>query len=130
MAAKKSAADEAESSSGSVLSDEWVSGLVAASAALDPPGDRTAVVAVTIGKKQQAVLDIVDGRVIGAGDADAATSTVPVTAAQLAAFSDGSESVARAYMQGDLKPVGSTGGFLALVELFENPSFREALNAG
>lgn len=110
-----------------VLDDAWIERLVTASAAVDSPGDGSAVVAFTIGKKQKAVVEIADGRVVGVGDEDAAAVTVPVTADQLAAFVDGSESVARSYMMGDLKPVGSTGAFLPVVELFENPDFRAKL---
>ena len=36
--------------------------------------------------------------------------------------------MARAYMEGDLKPVGSTGALLAVVSLFEDPEFRRALS--
>ncbi len=111
------------------LDDAWIAAMVAASAGLGDAGDRSAVVTMTIGKKQKAVLSIVDGRVVGAGADDDAAVTVPTTAAQLAAFVDGTESVARAYMQGDLKPVGATGAFLPLVELFEDPAFRSGLAA-
>ncbi|MEM9653186.1 MAG: SCP2 sterol-binding domain-containing protein [Actinomycetota bacterium] len=108
---------------GAVLLDEqWIASLIDASA--DVSGDHSAVVAVAIGKKQQAVLTIESGRVVGAGDEDAVAVTVPVTSEQLQAFADGSESVAQAYMRGDVKPVGSTGALLAFVELFENPAFR------
>lgn len=110
---------------GPVLDDQWVTELVSASASVD--GERSATVAVTIGKKQQAVLSIEDGKVVGVGDADHIEVTVPVTSAQLASFIDGTESVAQAYMRGDLKPVGSTGALLAFVELFENPTFRDNL---
>lgn len=109
------------------LDDAWVATLVEASA--DITGGHSAVVAVTIGKKQQAVVNIEAGRVTGGGDEDAVAVTIPVTANQLASFSDGSESVAQAYMRGDLKPVGSTGALLAFVELFENPAFRANLSA-
>jgi hypothetical protein len=114
----------------SALDDSWVESLVKASAGLDQPGELSAVVAVTIGKKQKAVLNIVDGRVTGPGEEEAVAVTVPTTADQLAAFSDGSESMARSYMMGDVKPVGSTGALLAIVELFENPQFRSGLSGG
>lgn len=111
------------------LDDGWIEAMVAASAAVSEPGSSSAVVAMAIGKKQKVVLDIVEGRVTGAGADDDAAVTVPTTAAQLADFVNGSESVARAYMQGDLKPVGATGAFLPLVELFEDAGFRQALAA-
>ena len=112
---------------GSVLGEAWVDRLVAASAGVEPAGARSAVVAVTIGKAEQAVLQIADGRVVGPGDEAAIDLTIPTTAEQLAAFADGSESLARSYMRGDVKPVGSTGALLALVELLEAPEVRAAL---
>lgn len=109
------------------LSDEWVDDLIAASAAVEPVCDRSAVVEFTIGKKTRAAVEIAGGRFAGpAADAEPAVS-LPTTAAQLATFVDGSASMARAYMQGDLKPVGSTGALLAVVALFEDPAFRQAL---
>lgn len=109
------------------LDDQWIAAVATASAEVDPGSCLSGVVAVAIGKKQQAVLNIVDGRVVGPGDADSIAVTIPVTADQLASFSDGSESMARAYMMGDVKPVGSTGALLGLIELFENPDFRDRL---
>ena len=53
--------------------------------------------------------------------------TVPLTAAQLQAMADGSQSMAQAFMRGDIKPEGSTRALLALIELFEDPSFRQGL---
>jgi len=110
-----------------VLDDHWIAAATRASADLDRGTGRSGVVAVAIGKKQQAILDIVDGRVVGAGDEESIAVTVPLTADQLAGFGDGSASLARAYMMGDVKPVGSTGALLALIELFENPDFRDRL---
>lgn len=115
---------------GVTLDEHWIAGLVDASSAVSGVGCRSAVVAFTIAKTQKAVLDIVDGRVVGRGDEEAVAVTVPVTAQQLAAFVDGSESMATSYMRGDLKPVGSTGAFLAVVELFEDPAFRSRLAGG
>jgi putative sterol carrier protein len=88
-------------------------------------------VAITIGKSKRAVLDIVDGEVRGVEPAVAEEPavTVPVTAKQLAAVIDGDESLAQAFMRGDIKPVGATGPLLAAVELFEDDEFRERLAA-
>lgn len=85
-------------------------------------------------------LEIRDGRVVGspgAGADDAEPGepgepaepavVVPVTAAQLQAMAEGSASMAQAFMRGDLKPEGSTRALLALIELFEDPSFRQGL---
>jgi hypothetical protein len=111
------------------LGEEWVAGLVEASGRAVTPCIRSAVVEFTIGRKASTAVEIVDGRVVGpAGDAEPGLS-VPVTADQLASFVDGSESMARAYMRGDLKPVGSTGALLAIISLFEDPAFRTALAA-
>ncbi|MGB5756840.1 MAG: hypothetical protein WBM50_08000, partial [Acidimicrobiales bacterium] len=98
---------------GPSLDEDWIAALVDASSAVGGVGCRSAVVAFAIAKTQKAVLDIVEGRVVGRGEDDAVAVTIPVTAQQLAAFVDGSESVATSYMRGDLKPVGSTGAFLA-----------------
>lgn len=110
-----------------VLNDAWIAGLVEASAGLADVAGHSGVVAVTIGKNQRAVLDIVDGRVVGRGSVDDVAVTVPVTTAQLDDYTTGVASMATDYMRGDVKPVGSTGAFLALLELFENPAFRAAL---
>lgn len=123
------AAETETESPGPVLNDGWIARMVEASAELTDVTGHSGVVAVTIGKHQQAVLEIVDGRVVGAGDADGAAVTVPVTTDQLDGYTTGALSMATDYMRGDVKPVGSTGAFLALLELFENPSFRAAMAA-
>jgi hypothetical protein len=121
---------------GLTLDDQFLAGLIKASAAIDAPSGRSATVAITIGKKQRAAFEIVDGQVTGpaaepdSGDGEVEMGvTVPTTAKQLAALVDGSESMAQSYMRGDLKPVGATGAFLALVELFEDEAFRTELAA-
>ncbi len=106
------------------LTAEWIDVLAQASVAAPSAGGRSGVVAVTIGKKRRAVLTIEAGRVVGGGDDDAVEVTVPTTVDQLASIVDGSESLARAYMRGDIKPVGSVGALLALIELFESDAFR------
>lgn len=123
------AAETETDTEGGVLNEAWIAGLVEASAGLADGCGHSGVVAVTIGKSQQAVLDIVDGRVVGSGDADSVAVTVPVTTEQLEGYTTGAISMATDYMRGDVKPVGSTGAFLALLGLFENPSFRTALSA-
>ncbi|MGF1599563.1 MAG: SCP2 sterol-binding domain-containing protein [Acidimicrobiales bacterium] len=109
------------------MSDDWVAALVEASAGRTGLG-RTAVVAFAVGQTKQAVVTIVDGRVEGPSG-DAPGVTIPLTAKQLAAIVDGSESLAEAFMRGDVKPEGSTGPLLAAVELFEDASFRQRLAA-
>jgi hypothetical protein len=79
-----------------------------------------AVVALTVDDDPQAVFEIVDGRVSGPADGDDVGVTVPLRSEQLASFVAGDDSLARAYMRGDVKPVGSTGPLLAVVELLED----------
>lgn len=109
------------------LSEEWVAAMVEASADRSAPG-ASGVVAFAIGKTKQAVVEIVDGRVTGAVD-DEPPVTIPLTAKQLSALVDGSESLAQAFMRGDVKPVGATGPLLAAVELFEDANFRQRFAA-
>lgn len=111
------------------LGPELVAAMVEASSDREAAVGQSGVVAVTIGKKQQVVFDIVDGRVVGPGDEDAVAVTVPTTSKQLVAFADGSESMARSYMMGDVKPVGSTGALLPFIELFEDGDFRGRLQS-
>lgn len=110
----------------------FVASAVAASAGRGPvPASGLVTLAVdgaTIG------LEIRDGRVVGpaasaAGDGPEAEPvvTVPVSRAQLQAMAEGTQSMAQAFMRGDLKPEGSTRALLALIELFEDPAFRRAL---
>ncbi len=120
------------------LDDAWVEAVAGASRAAEVALTPSAVVAFTIGKTKRATLQIVDGRVTGpaavdegdGGDGDDPDVTIPVTAAQLASFCDGSESMSKAFMRGDLKPVGSTGALLPVFALFDDPAFLEALAAG
>ncbi len=106
------------------LSEEWIDALVAASAAAaaDQVGDRSGVIELTIGRKRRAVLRMVDGRVVGPfdGDDDEIDVSVPFTDDQLRAYLTDDDSIARAYIRGDVKPVGSTGPWLSFVELVES----------
>lgn len=130
-----------------VLDQEWADRITAASA--DRSGSYSGTVAIELGKKDKAVLAIVDGQVVSTAvgeDALAAADsaepgapvpddgtpapvgvTIPMTDEQLGSFLDGTASLARAYMVGDVKPVGATGPLLALVELFESEEFRSRL---
>jgi len=49
---------------------------------------------------------------------------VPLKGAQVEALLDGEESLAQAFIRGDIKPVGATGALVGLVELFEDEKFR------
>jgi putative sterol carrier protein len=111
------------------LSNEWVEAIAEASAPRAGAG-RSGRVAITVGKSKRAVLDIVDGEVRTpvTHDADGDPEvTIPVTGKQLTALIDGEESLAQAYMRGDIKPEGATGPLLAAVELFEDAAFRRRL---
>ena len=108
-----------------LLSTEWIAVLAEASSDRDGP-PLSGVVEIAVGKTKQARFTIADGRVVGPTDDDAGVR-VPVTAKQLAALMEGSESLAQAYIRGDIKPEGATGPLLALVELFEDETFRSRL---
>lgn len=111
-----------------LLSDAWVDAL--ATASVDRSGLGTSgVVAVAIGKTKRAVFEIADGQVLVTRTDQEPGVTIPVTAKQLAAILDGSESLAQAFMRGDVKPDGATGPLMAAVELFEDASFRQRLAA-
>lgn len=106
------------------LSDDWVEAAAQASRHRTGP---SGTVAITIDTSTRAVLDIVDGRVAGSAEPDTAGVTIPVTSAQLEAIVDGEESLAQAFMRGDVKPEGATGPLLAAIELFEDEEFRRKL---
>ncbi len=106
------------------LSEAWVEALVEASA--EREGRVSGTVELAVGKTRQARIVIDRGRVTGVHDAEADVR-VPLTGAQLEAVFSGSESLAQAFMRGDVKPEGSTGALLALVELVEDVSFRQRL---
>ncbi len=110
------------------LSEEWVEAVVAASAGADADsiGDRSGLVELTIGKKRRAVLAMVDGRIVGSSDAadDDIDVSIPFSEDQLRGYLTGEDSIARAYIRGDVKPVGSTGPWLSFVELVESGSLR------
>lgn len=116
-----------------VLDEAWVAGMVEASRSAAAPVDRSAVVEFTIGKTKRAVVEVSGGRIVGAAEAEVGDDdidlSIPLTAAQLESFSTGAESMSQAYMRGDLKPVGSTGALLAVLALFDDPDFRQALSA-
>ena len=65
---------------------------------------------------------MVEGRVTGPfdGDDDDIDVSIPFTGDQLQAYLVGDDSIARAYIRGDVKPVGSTGPWLSFVELVES----------
>jgi hypothetical protein len=125
------AGDEATTGADITLDDAWVERLTAASAQLGTgpiPSAGRSVVEFSIGKKQKVAVTMTDGLVTGRADDEAEPDvSIPTTAAQLGAFCDGSESMARAYMQGDVKPAGSTGALLPVIGLFESPEFRAGL---
>ena len=78
---------------------------------------------------EESVVEIVDGRVSMADEEAEAAVTVPLTSRQLASFLAGDDSLARAYMRGDVKPVGSSGALLAVVEVLEDDEVRARLAA-
>jgi len=106
------------------LNAEWVEALVEASSQRQ---GLSGVVAIAVGKTDRVVFEISGGRVVAAAEPGGAQVTIPVTADQLTSILDGTESLAQAFMRGDVKPEGSTGALLAAVELFEDAGFRQRL---
>lgn len=112
--------------------DCWIAALVAASSAFESVSDAAAtskaVVEFKLGRSSSAVVAVESGRVIGPADKVESTLTIPVTVEQLNDYSAGVRSMSRDYMRGDLKPAGPTGHFIALLDVFENQSFVEAMS--
>lgn len=110
------------------LTEEWVEALVAASAAAtdDQVGERSGIIELTIGKNRRAVVAMVEGRVIGPSNAEAddIDVSIPMSDDQLRAYLSGEESIAKAYIRGDVKPVGSSGPWLSFVELVESGALQ------
>ena len=101
------------------LSPEWCEQLLATSANTAPRPGLDARIALCLGSTTRRVLDIRGGQVVAVDEGEAEVE-LPLTAAQLEAIAAGRLSVARAYMRGDLKPVGSSGAVLVAVEVFED----------
>lgn len=103
------------------LSDEWVAALVTATAARTPVDGLDGVVTLAIGKTTRVTIEIVAGQVTGQTDREGDVE-VPFTKPQLGAWSEGDLVPSVAYMKGDLKPVGATGPFLALLAVMDDPT--------
>lgn len=110
------------------LSPEWCERLIAASSDAPTRAGLDARVALCLGSTTRRVLEIRDGRIVAVDEGDAAVE-LPLTAAQLEAIAAGQLSLARAYMRGDLKPVGSSGAVLVAVEVFEDGRTWQGLRA-
>lgn len=110
------------------LTEEWVEALVSASAAAadDQVGDRSGVIELTIGKNRRAVVAMVEGRVVGpaVAEGDDIDVSIPFSDDQLRGYLSGDESIAKAYIRGDVKPVGSSGPWLSFVELVESGALQ------
>ncbi len=107
-------------------SPEWLAHLVEASNKADLKSvfdDDSAVVALKIGKKS-CVFELRGGRVLTSRPEAEPDVVIPVTAKQLAGIVDGSVVLSKAYMQGDIKPVGSSRGLLHVIELFDHESVQ------
>lgn len=112
---------------GSFTAESLLAAVMAASEGREGSGRSGSVALLVAGAPVG--LDIVDGRVVGPAPVDGAPVRVPVTADQLSAIIDGSQSLAQSFMRGDVKPEGATGPLLALIELFEDADFRHRLAA-
>ena len=104
---------------------DLVARLVAATAARRRPSGLTGLVAFGIGSKP-VTLVFEDGQVLGATDAEP-QAVLALTKKQFEAWATGELSLSVAYMQGDVKPVGSTGALLAALEVLDDPDVRAAL---
>lgn len=109
-----------------VFTDEWMQALVDASAGREAVPGLGGVVDLGIGKTVQATLCIVDGRAVGAADAETGAH-IPFTGAQLDAWQDGELNLTQAYTKGDLKATGKTGDLLAALELLDDRSIVDGL---
>ncbi len=109
-----------------LLSEEWIDTLVAATSDAPETTAGPATVALTIGKTRRAVVALESGRVTGGGVDDDVSVSVPFTGSQLNDLLAGRESLATSYIKGDVKPEGSIGAFLSLVELFESVDLSQA----
>lgn len=101
------------------LDDAWVQALVHGSAGAPARPGLHADVALCVDGAERRVLEIRDGRVVGTTD-DEAQVELPLTGAQLAALVAGELSLARDYMRGDVKPVGSSGALAVAVEVLDD----------
>lgn len=110
----------------SPLSPQWVDALVTGSAEAPARPGVDATIALCLGTSQRRVLAIRDGRVVGEADGDAQVE-IPLTESQLEALVAGRLSLARAYMRGDIKPVGSSGAILVAAEVFEDDRIWQGL---
>ncbi len=103
--------------------DAFVERLIAATAERDVVPGFDAVVGFTIGKTQQAVVEIESGRVVRGLDRETeAGISLVFTGAKADQWMAGEFGLAVAYMKGDFKPVGSTGDLAAALEVLDDPA--------
>lgn len=110
------------------LSVEWIAALADASggATADQIGDRSGLVEFKLGKKERAVISFDSGRFAGPApdDGEIELSLPFADAAELSEYLSGRDSMAKAYIRGDFKPVGSTGVLLSVIELVESGALK------
>lgn len=104
---------------------DLVARLVSATAGRRHPSGLTGLVAFGIGSKP-VTLVFEGGQVLGATDAEP-HAVLALTKKQFEAWGSGELSLSVAYMQGDVKPEGSTGALLAALEVLDDPEVRAAL---
>ncbi len=104
---------------------DLVARLVTATADRRRPSGLTGLVAFGIGSKP-VTLVFEEGQVLGATET-APHAVLSLTKKQFEAWANGELSLSVAYMQGDVKPVGSTGALLAALEVLDDPAVRAAL---
>ena len=110
------------------MSDEtpdFVPRLVAASAGRDDVSGLTGRVAFGVGAAA-VTLELDQGRVIGLS-AGAPQVVLSLTRQQFESWASGQLSLSVAYMQGEVKPDGSTGALLAALEILDDPGVSAAM---
>jgi len=110
------------------LSADWIAALAEASAGAgdDQIGDRSGLVEFKLGKKERAVVAFESGRFRGPDfdDGEVELSLPFANADELSGYLSGRDSMLRAYIRGDFKPVGSTGVLLSVIELIESGALK------
>lgn len=112
-------------------SPEWMAQLIEAANQAEIESvfdDESAVVALQIGKKSCPFI-LSNGRVLEAAEDSEPVLTIPLTNKQLVGLVDGSIQLSTAYMQGDIKPVGSSRALVQLVELFDHKKVQSHLSS-
>lgn len=108
------------------LSDEWLAGLIEATANRASAGGLKGTVTLTV-PRMKLTVQFNDGKVVGAVPDEVGT-VLPFTGKQYDEWCAGSLNLSAAYTKGDLRAVGPTGPLLAALEVLDDPAVRTALS--